>query len=468
MSNISSKRISRRQFLAVTGALSAGALLAACTPAATPAPAATQAAAAPAATQAPAVAPNAGAITIRAHMVKKSDVSDWIQMGIDQDIDGFKAKNPNITIKLETIPGWTAEYNPKILSFAAAGSLGDAMWYPPRHRSHIAWGVQYNVVRDIRPLAEGAGYDLSKNFYAGANDANSFQGKQYWMSYISEPIVPVIAYNKSKIKEMGISEPTDDWTFADLAQWAKSATKGDVFGYAEADRGHDPFGGGPYFRQWGVDAVDADGKKATYQDQKDQLTSALKFSYDLIANKVSPSPSSGAINAPELYGGQKVLAVDIWPFRIQIYPATFKNFEHGFVLTPVVNKGDKRRSMLNEHVFGITNLSKNPDAAFKFLTWIGGKEMNVQALVQGQKGPIARPDVWADDRIYGPNPTYKKLKPIMEAIEPDFVVGNFRGEEYDAAFIAVTDAVELGKIAPADAVAQCQSACQAVLDKQPA
>src|SRR4030095_2440804 len=109
--------------------------------------------------------------------------------------------------------------------------------------------------------------------------------------------------------------------------------------------------------------------------------------------KVSPTPASGAINAPELFGGQKVLAVDIWPFRIQIYPATFTDLEMGFVLTPVVNKGDKRRSMLNEHVFGITTASKNPEAAFKFLTWIAGKEMNVQALVQGQEGPIARADV---------------------------------------------------------------------------
>ncbi len=466
MSNMSSKRLSRRTFLTLTGVASAGALLAACAPSQTTAPAATTAANADAAPTAQ--PPAQGPVEIRAHMVKKQDVSDWIELGLKQYIDGFKAKNNHINIKLETIPGWTAEYIPKILSFTAAGTLGDLVWYPPRHRSHIAWGTRYNVVRDLRPLAEGAGYDLSKNFYQGAVDANTYQGKTYWMSFISEPIVPVIAYNKTKLKEMGVAEPSDDWTFADLAQWAKNATKGDVFGYAEADRGHDPFGGGPYFRQWGVEAVDADGVKAQYTKYKDQLTAALQFSYDLINNKVSPSPSAGAINAPELYGGQKVLAVDIWPFRIQIYPATFKNFEHGFVLTPVVNKGDKRRSMLNEHVFGITNNSKNTDAAFKFLTWIAGKEMNVQALVQGQKGPIARPDVWADERIYGPNPTYRKLKPIMENIEADFSVANFRGEEFDQAFVSITDAVELGKVTPSAAVEQVQSLCQAVLDKEPA
>ena len=466
MSSSNSKRLSRRDFLAVAGAFSTGALLAACAPSQTAQP--TQPAAS-AATEAPQAQPPSGQpVVIRAHMVKKEDVSDWIDMGLTQDIDGFKANNPNITVKLETIPGWTAEYIPKILSFTAAGSLGDVVWYPPRHRSHIAWGVQYNVVRDLRPLAEGNNYDLSKNFFQGAIDANSFAGKTYWMSYISEPIVPVIIYNKTKLKELGVAEPTDDWTFDEQAQWAKDATKNGVFGYSEADRRYPGFSGAPYLRQWGVELVDADGMKVQFTKYKDQLSAALKFSYDLIANKVSPSPATGAINDTELYGGQKVLAVDIWPFRIQIYPTTFKNFEHGFVLTPVVKKGDKRRSMLNEHVFGITNLSKNPNEAFKFLTWIAGKEMNVQALVQGHKGPIARPDVWADERIYAQNPTYKKLKPIMEDIEPDFVVGNFRGEEFDEAFNAVYQALELGKVTPEAAVEQAQTACQAVLDKQPA
>jgi hypothetical protein len=426
-------------------------------------------AAAPAAGGEKAAAPSAAKTTIRAHMVKKEDVSDWIQMGLDQDIDGFKSKNPNIEIALETIPGWTAEYFPKVLSFAAAGTLGDLVWFPPRHRSHISWGAALNIVTDIKPLAEGASYDLGANFFAGANEVNSHEGKQYWLSYISEPIVPVIAYNKTKAVEMGIGEPSDDWTFEEQADWAKKGTTDGVFGYYPADRAYLAFSGAPYLRQHGVEQVDAEGKKSTLADHKDAFVQALQFDYDLTNTlKVSPSPAAGAINAPELFGGQKVLAVDIWPFRIQIYPNTFKDFEIGFVLTPVVNKGDKRRSMLNEHVFGITTASKVPADAFTFLSWICGKEMNVQALIQGHKGPIARADVWADERIYKDVPTYAKLRPIMESIEADFVVANYRGEEYDNAFQAVYDAMILDKVKPSEAADQIQAACQAVLDKEAA
>jgi len=457
-----SKKLSRRTFLAAAGTMALGStLLAACAPPPAGAPAAT--------TGNQAAAPSAAKVEIRIHSVKKEDVSDWIQTGLDTNIDGFKDKNPNITVKLETIPGWTAEYVPKILSFAAAGTMGDLVWFPPRHRSHIAWGTQYNVVTDIKPLADAAGYDMKANFFQGALDVNTHEGKQYWLSYISEPIVPVIAYNKTKIKAMGVAEPTDDWTFDELAAWAQKITKDGVFGYHAGDRSYLAFSGAPFLRQWGVEQVDATGKKMIVLDKQEQFVKALQYDYDLTNTlKVSPSPSAGAINDPELFGGQKLLAVDIWPFRIQIYPATFKDFEIGFVLTPVVNKGEKRRSMLNEHVFGITTSSKHTAEAFKALTWICGKEMNVQALVQGHKGPIARADVWADERIYKTQPTYSKLRPIMESIESDFTVANFRGEEYDNTFQAVYDAMILGKMKPAEAANEIQKQCQAVLDKDPA
>jgi ABC-type glycerol-3-phosphate transport system substrate-binding protein len=94
--------------------------------------------------------------------------------------------------------------------------------------------------------------------------------------------------------------------------------------------------------------------------------------------------------------------------------------------------------------------------------------MNVQGVIQGQKGPIARADFWEDTRVYETEPTYEKLRPIMESIEPDFTVANFRGEEYDNAFQAVYDAMILGEITPEEAAVQIQEACQAVLDKEPA
>src|SRR5919199_1036103 len=457
---------SRRRVLAMVVGAAGAAALAAC-----PAPAAAPAAATkPAADAKPAAQPPAGTkqVEIRAHMVKKQDVSDWIETAMKQDIDGFQAKNPGIKITLDLVPGFLAEFVPKILALTAGNQLGDVTWFAPRHRSQIGWGVRFKVVRDLVPLAQAQNYDL-KQFYQGALDHNSLEGKQYFMSYISEPIVPVIAYNKSKVQQMGLAAPTDDMTFDDLVAWAKKGTTSDVFGYFRGNSGNTPFSALSYLRQWGVEPTDKAGKKAAFLDSKDAFVGALKYRQDLMhTHKVSPSPAGGAINTNEVFGGQKLLAYDVWPFFIQILPDTYKGkFDVDFVLTPTVKKGDKRRSGLNEHVFGVTTASKNPDEAFKVVSWFGSKELNVQGVLQGQKGPIARPDFWADGRIGEKYPTYKKLQQIMDTIEPDATVANFRGEEFDNAYAQVFDALELNKTQPEAAATEIQKLTQAVLDKDP-
>jgi maltose-binding protein MalE len=404
---------------------------------------------------------------LRVHVVKKLDVSDWIEQGLQQNIDDWKTKNPNINVTMELHGAWTDTYFPQVIAISASGQLGDLVWYPPRHRSHIAWGTKYGIVRDLTPLARGAKYDMGQ-FYKGANEQNTHEGKQYWLSYISEPIVPMVAYNKTRLQQLGVPLPKDDWTFDELAEFARRATTANAFGYYRGDAGTAPFGSAPYLRQWGVEPVDASGTKATYMDKREAFVQALTFRFNLMNTwKVSPNPKDGPIVQNDLYGKeQKILAADVWPFRIQGYPKDYPDFETDFALTPTVKKGDKRRSMLNEHVFGITTASKATEGAFAFLTWIAGKEMNVQGLAQGFKGPIARADVWADGRMVDKWPAYKRLRPVMETIEPDYLVANFRGEEFDTA--SSWARLERGEIPVLEAATEIQRLAQEVLAKEPA
>ncbi|HEV2126743.1 MAG TPA: hypothetical protein VGW38_28630, partial [Chloroflexota bacterium] len=69
---------------------------------------------------------------LRVHLVEKYDVSEWIEKALEQDIDGFKAKNPNINVTLEKHGNWTATYFPQLIAQAASGQMGDLVWYPPR------------------------------------------------------------------------------------------------------------------------------------------------------------------------------------------------------------------------------------------------------------------------------------------------------------------------------------------------
>src|SRR5688500_3998506 len=72
------------------------------------------------------------------HVVKTTDAADWIETRLQEDIDGIKKKNPTLQITLELHGAWTDTYFPQVIAVAAIGQLVDAVWYPPRHRSHIA------------------------------------------------------------------------------------------------------------------------------------------------------------------------------------------------------------------------------------------------------------------------------------------------------------------------------------------
>ena len=325
---------------------------------------------------------------LRVHVVKKLDVSDWIEQGLQQNIDDWKTKNPNINVTMELHGAWTDTYFPQVIAISASGQLGDLVWYPPRHRSHIAWGTKYGIVRDLTPLARGA----------QVRHGAVLQGRQRAEHPRGQAVLALLHLGahrpRDRLQQVSLAadrrpRSADDWTFDDLAEFARRSTTANTFGYFRGSSGTAPFGAAPYLRQWGVEPVDASGTKATFMDKREAFVQALTFRYNLMNTwKVSPNPKDGPIVQNDLYGKeQRILAVDVWPFNIQTYPKDYPDIQTDFALTPVVKKGEKRRSMLNEHVFGITTASKATEGAFAFLTWIAGKEMNVQGLAAGLQGP---------------------------------------------------------------------------------
>ncbi len=446
---------SRRHALAIAGG---GAVLAACqVPGMPAAPASTgQTGTKPAGTP---------GVEIRVQTVTQADMGGWITEALSQDIDARKAKQPNVTVKVETFGAWTNTYLPEMEKVWASGTPGDLVWYPPRHRSHLIWGSRRNLVRDLTGDLRALKYDLGQ-FSKASIDQNSDGGKLFFLPFVSEPVCPVIAINRGAAQGAGLSMPTDDWTFDDLAEWGQKAASRGLFGYFRADSGVDAFTSSPYLRQWGVEPVDPTGRKATFVDTRDAFVKALTYRVNMVTTwKASPpvSPSPDYVN---LFGReQKLLAMDGWPVRIGWLPKQFKGLDIDFVLTPTVRKGDRRRSLLNEHVFGVTRASKNPEESLAVLTWLAGKEMAVQGVTQGFKGPNSRPDAWADPRILDRAPIYKRIRSLMETVEPDYLVGNFRGEEFDAA--TNWGAAERGEIAPAAMADQIQQRAQEVLDRQP-
>jgi len=412
--------MSRRVFLAMSGAVAGGVILAACAPQPTPTPKP-----APKAAAEPVKAPEpAGKVLMQ--LTQKQDVSEWIEQNLDQ----FHEDHPDIQVEIEAIPGWTDGYFPKMLAKAAADMLGDICWYPGRHGSHRRWGA-IKMVQALNPFAEAEDYDWNQ-FFEGGLLANRWEGKQWWMSYISEPVQPVLAINRTLADERGAGEIDPDWNYVEFAQnWASKVTleeNGRFKYYGFKTAGGDSFGAGNVLRSYGAELVNEAGDKCLF-GENEGLLNFLKESYDITNKiKVSPSPSAGDYNAWEEFHAGRLGAYPIWPFFIQIFhEMAGDKFKIDFVEIPKGPEG--RRSMLNEHTLGILFKSQNPQAAWEVLKWSCSADMCSRRVLDAMGGPNAQKETWGNKEILEKHPAYSIINRIMETVEPDWRVANFRGEE---------------------------------------
>lgn len=409
-------------------------------------------------------------VTLRIHTNQGDQWYGWMEEAWQQNVGGWRSEHPHINLEFEPVAGWTADYFPKIFTHVAAGTLGDIVWYPPRHRNHVSWGIEYDIVRDLMPLVEATDYDLDQ-FYPGVIESSSWEGKFFWMPITSEPSCPVIAYNKDMVEDMGLPEPQNDWDYMQLTEWAIEGTTDDVWGYHVGHMSPHPIACTPQYRQFGAKMVSDDGSTVLPDDgSKEAVRKVLQWRRDLIYKDGTMPEPDPEFDVGQVFAAEKVLSFTIWPVFINRLPVTIvgDKFDVGFFYAPLDEQGAERRNMLNEHVHGLTTASEHPEEGFEYLKWHSSLEFCVQGLLSGKGAPVGRPDLFADERALRIFPGLELLEPIMAEIEPDFFVGNFRGEEFDSEWYAQCELVTLDKISVEEAVDKIVDNCQAVLDKEPA
>ena len=409
-------------------------------------------------------------VTLRIHTNQADPWYGVLKHAWENSVAGWRSEHPYIELKFEPVAGWVDKYYPKIFAHVAAGTLGDVVWHSPRHRNHVSWGVEYNIVIDLMPHVQATGFDLSQ-FFPGVVASSTWEGKYYWMPFISEPSCPVFAYNKDMMDRFGLQEPQNDWDYRQHTEWGVEGTRADVWGYHTGNQSTAPIASTPQFRQFGVKMVSDDGKTALPGDSVEALKTVLQWRHDLIyKHKTMPTPDP-TFDVRNMFIAEKVLTFGIWPYLISSLPALLvkDKFRVGFVYTPLDKQGATRRNMLNEHVHAVTRFSKHPEVAFDYLVFHSSKDACIlSSLLTGFGAPVGRPDLYEDPRAVKVFPGLTMLEPIMKDIEPDFFVGNWRGEEFDREWNTQCDNLLLDKIGVDEAVDSIKKNCQAVLDMEPA
>ncbi|MEZ0325973.1 MAG: extracellular solute-binding protein [Fimbriimonas sp.] len=125
-----------------------------------------------------------------------------------QVIEQFEKENPDIKVKLETIPDY-ATYHQKMLTQFAAGVAPDVAMMDPGHFQALAKRkalLPLNQFYDKTP-----GFKI-EDYYKAIVDAHSFQGTCYVLPRDIAPM-GLIYYNKPAFDEAHIPYPDGTWTW---------------------------------------------------------------------------------------------------------------------------------------------------------------------------------------------------------------------------------------------------------------
>lgn len=143
----------------------------------------------------------------------------------------FAEVDPNVTVEMIWHPGGAIEIQQKLLTMIAGGEAPDMYWT----HTYINPGLaKRNVPLALDDLfASDTSWSMDDYFAAPIADFQ-LDGKQYAMP--RETTASVMIYNKTLIEESGAPLPTEDWTWDDFVEIARTVTRGEgaekVYGVA--------------------------------------------------------------------------------------------------------------------------------------------------------------------------------------------------------------------------------------------
>ncbi|MGA4506464.1 ABC transporter substrate-binding protein [Propionibacteriaceae bacterium G1746] len=264
--------------------------------------------------------------------------------------DAFHKDNPDITVKLETIP--YDSYFTKLQTAVAGGTAGDA------------FELNYeNFVTYLKngSLAELQGIDAGK-YRPSLVQAFSSDGKQYGLPESFSNVV--LFYNKDLFKAKGVAEPTKDWTWADEQKAAEAltdkATK--TFGDYQPVTFHEFY---KALAQTGGTFLAADGKKSAFNSPE-----GIKAATWLVGKpgKTMPTEADGA-GTPDYDSKQfKAGKLAMWHSGIWMFDGLKDaTFDWDIAVEP----GDTTKASAMFTNGAVVNAkSSKADAATKWITYL--------------------------------------------------------------------------------------------------
>jgi multiple sugar transport system substrate-binding protein len=286
-------------------------------------------------------------------------------------IEQFEAANPDIQVQLE--PVGSGDYYARILTQIAAGDPPDLLQIGD---DAVPMFVERGAFVPLDDFIAGADYPLDTSIsLPGVLEPGRWNGAQYLLPKDFSPLA--VYYNKRLFDEAGIPYPKDGWTWAEFLATAQKLTKTDDAGKTVQWGVQLPGAWTTGFEYWvaaaGGRLISEDGAQFAGFIDSPQVQQAVQFYADLYNEyKVAPLPADmnafGGGNSEFDNGTAAMRIFGRWP---QSGMKENPNIDLGVVGMPV---GEARANVLFWGGFGISALSENPEAAWRFLRFYTGQE----------------------------------------------------------------------------------------------
>ena len=294
--------------------------------------------------------------------------------GLQQIVDDWSAQS-GVKATIQVVD-WN-DYWTLLEAGATGGELPDVFWM---HSNVAQKYMENDQLLDLTDkIAASDKIDLS-NYYEGIVNLYQSNGKQYAVPKDIDTIA--LWYNKTIFDEMGVPYPDDTWTWDDFAANAKKLTNADHWGYAIAPGNNQEGYYNTIYSMGGF--VISDDKKKSGMDDPNTIK-AMKLFTDMIAEGSCPDLATVSETAPNelLCAGKTAMSINgswmLAGFRDNEYAAA----NCDVAVLPYTKSPDDRVSIYNGLGWAAAANTKNPEAAWSLIEYLGSKEAQLKQAELG-------------------------------------------------------------------------------------
>jgi multiple sugar transport system substrate-binding protein len=441
------KKVSRREFLALTGMSSGALLLAACQPKPTTEPAAV--------VKEPA-APSADVIPLE---LITYDMDEVHQKAFQLFVDA----HPELKMTMSPVPGSWPDLLAKVNTRIAAGNPPDltavATYGPP-----ITWG-RSGLLLDLNQISATDPDFTNDPVPLSLRKLFTVDGKNFGMpkDYVTHAVI----YNKGLFEQAGIDLPKPDWTWEDMLIMAKALTKGEgvdkIYGWMTSTG---PWVAEQYF--WGNDGPGFFDRKqwdfSTPTAAHAKNVEALQKLVDsILVDGISPSPE--ALQAQGAGDRQLSGKLAMWMSHTIDTVNLLKNsdkIDWGVVPNPRMYKGGPSFSMVWTSGFGIIKTTKSVEKSWEFLKHYSIGEGAKVLGTTGFSVPSGVPEAFLTEAMVARGGQHFIDAAVADVAANDSL-GEFHNDILSPTIIPNFEGAFLGQIPPEKCLKDIQEAMEDVL-----